>query len=268
MTINDFEAFLRKQNLADNTISAYCRAMRHFFDLHKVINHENLQIHKAHLIDTFKPKTVNLHIQAINKFLSFRKKPHLRLKSVKVLQHPFLENVISNADYNFLKNRLKKEDNRLLYFAVRFLASTGARISELIQFKVEHVDAGFLDVYTKGGKVRRIYIPQALRTEAAQWLQAQARTSGYVFLNRFGQRMTPRGIAQQLKSHAINYGLNEKVVYPHSFRHRYAKNFLDKFNDLALLADLLGHESIETTRTYLRRSSAEQREIVDKTVTW
>jgi integrase/recombinase XerD len=46
------------------------------------------------------------------------------------------------------------------------------------------------------------------------------------------------------------------------------KNFLEKFNDIALPADLMGHESIETTRNYLRRSSLEQQEIVDKVITW
>jgi len=65
-----------------------------------------------------------------------------------------------------------------------------------------------------------------------------------------------------------NDGINEKVVYPHSFRHRYAKNFLEKFNDISLLADLMGHESIETTRIYLRRTASEQRELVDSIVTW
>jgi DNA polymerase-3 subunit alpha (Gram-positive type) len=66
----------------------------------------------------------------------------------------------------------------------------------------------------------------------------------------------------------IKYGLDKKVVYPHSFRHRYAKNFLEKYNDIALLADLMGHESIETTRIYLRKTASEQQEIVDKIVTW
>lgn len=55
---------------------------------------------------------------------------------------------------------------------------------------------------------------------------------------------------------------------PHSFRHRYAKNFLEKYNDIALLADLMGHESIETTRIYLRKTASEQQEIVDTVVTW
>ena len=71
-----------------------------------------------------------------------------------------------------------------------------------------------------------------------------------------------------LKKYAERYGLNTNVVYPHSFRHRYAKNFLERFNDIALLADLMGHESIETTRIYLRRTSSEQQAIVDKVITW
>jgi site-specific recombinase XerD len=87
-------------------------------------------------------------------------------------------------------------------------------------------------------------------------------------LNRFGKRITARGIAQQLKHFAKEYGINTDVVYPHSFRHRFAKNFLDRFNDLALLADLMGHESIETTRIYLRRTATEQQAIVDKIVNW
>ena len=92
--------------------------------------------------------------------------------------------------------------------------------------------------------------------------------SGYLFLNRFGNRITVRGISQQLKNYAHKYGLNPKVVYPHSFRHRFAKNFLEKYNDISLLADLMGHESIETTRIYLRKTASEQQEIVDKIVTW
>ena len=158
--------------------------------------------------------------------------------------------------------------NQEWYFVVRFLAATGARVSELIQIKVEHVQVGYYDIYTKGGKIRRIYIPMKLRMEAEEWLKQTKRASGYLFLNRYGERITTRGISQQLKNYAEKYGLNKKVVYPHSFRHRFAKNFLEKFNDISLLADLMGHESIETTRIYLRRSSTEQQQIVDEVITW
>ena len=76
------------------------------------------------------------------------------------------------------------------------------------------------------------------------------------------------GISGQLKKLAIQYGLDPVVVYPHSFRHRFAKSFLERCNDIAFLADLMGHESIETTRIYLRKTATEQRTIVDKVVTW
>ena len=190
------------------------------------------------------------------------------MKFVKVQQKNFLENVISNADYKFLKTKLKADGYEDWYFVVWFLTATGARISELVQIKAEHVQLGYLDIYSKGGKLRRLYIPKNLRTEAVKWLDKRNITSGYLFLNRFGQRITTRGIAQQLKHFAELYGLNRDVVYPHSFRHRFAKNFLDRFNDIALLADLMGHESIETTRIYLRRTASEQRAIVDKIVNW
>lgn len=154
------------------------------------------------------------------------------------------------------------------YFIVRYLAATGARISELVQIKIEHVHKGYIDIYGKGGKVRRIYIPKALKNETLKWLDETGLDSGYLFLNRFGEKITTRGVAHQLKIFAAEYGMDTKVVYPHSFRHRFAKNFLEKYNDLAFLADLMGHESIETTRIYLRKTANEQQEIVDKIVTW
>ena len=267
MTEN-FKTFLINENMAKNTVSAYCYAVHDYFARHKVLNKKSLLLYKTYLIETFKPKTVNLRVQALNKYLEFEGKSKLRLKSVKVQQRTYLENVISNADYTFLKNRLKKEENKEWYFVVRFLAATGARVSELVQIKVEHVKVGYFDLYTKGGKIRRLFIPKALRKEAEEWLKMNDRESGYLFLNRLGERITTRGISQQLKNYAEKYGLNTKVVYPHSFRHRFAKNFLEKFNDIALLADLMGHESIETTRIYLRRTASEQQEIVDKVVIW
>lgn len=266
--IEKFETYLKQGNMAENTISTYRYAVNDFYSRHKELNKKNLLVYKTYLIEAFKPKTVNLRIQALNKYLEFVNKPRLRLKSVKVQQRSYLENVISNADYIFLKNKLRKENNQEWYFVVRFLAATGARVSELVQIKIEHVDIGYFDIYTKGGKIRRLFIPKKLREEAKTWLASINRESGYLFLNRFGERITTRGIAQQLKNFAEKYGMNSKVIYPHSFRHRFAKNFLEKFNDISLLADLMGHESIETTRIYLRRTALEQQEIVDKVITW
>ena len=154
------------------------------------------------------------------------------------------------------------------YFVIRFLAATGARVSELIQIKVEHVKLGHIDLCSKGGKLRRIYIPKELQNEALSWLAEKQQQSGFIFLNKYGERITTRGISGQLKKLAVKYNINPTVVYPHSFRHRFAKSFLERCNDIAFLADLMGHESIETTRIYLRKTSTEQREIVDTIINW
>lgn len=264
----DFEQFLKKTNLSPNTIESYVWTVKWYESHYGEITEGSLLEYKGFLVEHFKPKTVNARIQGINKYLSFIGKGQLQLKAVKIQQKNFLENVISNADYQFLKRKLKSDGNMEWYFVVWYLAATGARVSELIQIKVEHVTAGYFDLYTKGGKLRRLYIPKKLRVETLKWLEEQHRSSGYLFLNRYGERITTRGISQQLKNYAGKYGLDPKVVYPHSFRHRYAKNFLEKYNDIALLADLMGHESIETTRIYLRRTASEQHALVDKIVTW
>lgn len=263
-----FEDYLQSNNLAVNTIESYLWTVAYFTAHYNQVSTENLLAYKGYLMEKYKPKTVNLRIQALNKYLVYIEHPELSLKAVKIQQKNFLENVISNADYLFLKRQLKQDDNLKWYFVVWYLGATGARVSELVNIKIEHVELGYFDLYSKGGKLRRLYIPRKLRDETLIWLEQDTRKSGYLFLNRYGSRITARGIAQQLKNYADKYGLDKKVVYPHSFRHRYAKNFLEKHNDIALLADLMGHESIETTRIYLRRTSSEQQELVDKIVTW
>ena len=266
--VTKFENHLGKSDLAKNTVTSYVWTVKYFYAKYNEINRKNLLAYKGYLMENFKPQTVNLRLQGINKYLEFIKKDKLKMKFVKVQQKNFLENVISNEDYKFLKRRLKADGYDEWYFVVWFMAATGARVSELLQIKAEHVVAGHLDIYSKGGKLRRLYIPKTLQKEAKTWLEKEGVASGYIFLNRYGERITTRGIAIQLKHFADKYGLKRDVVYPHSFRHRFAKNFLDKFNDIALLADLMGHESIETTRIYLRRTATEQRQIVDKVVTW
>lgn len=268
MMISDFKQFLLRQNLSENTINSYVFTVQHFFTQHEEITKKNLLAYKGFLIEKYKAKTVNLRLQGINKYLEFIKRDKDKLKFVKIQQKSYLENVISNADYTFFKGQLKKDKNFDWYFVVRFLAATGARVSELVQFKAEHVKLGYIDLYTKGGKIRRIYIAKRLQTEALKWLESKQQETGYIFCNRQGTRLTTRGVAHQLKELAIKYKMNPKFIYPHSFRHRFAKNFLEKYNDLALLADLMGHESIETTRIYLRRTSEEQQEIVNKVITW
>ena len=263
-----FERHLRGTNLSENTISSYLFALKQYSEQYGEITQKNLRQYKVWLIETYKPKTVNLRLRAINCYLESINKEKWKLPFVRIQQKAFLENVISEADYEYFKNSLKKDDELFWYFVIRFLAATGARVSELIQIKVEHIRRGHLDLYSKGGKLRRIYIPQALQNEALIWLDSKKQDSGFIFLNKYGERITTRGISGQLKKLASKYGIDTAVIYPHSFRHRFAKSFLERCNDIAFLADLMGHESIETTRIYLRKTATEQREIVDKIIDW
>ena len=266
--IEKFERHLGGTNLSENTKASYLFAVRQYNDQYGEVTQKNLRSYKVWLIENYKPKTVNLRLRAINCYLESVGKEKWKLPFVRVQQKAFLENVISEADYEYFKNCLKRDNEMFWYFVIRFLAATGARVSELIQIKVEHIKLGHLDLYSKGGKLRRIYIPKALQDEALSWLAEKQQESGFIFLNKYGERITTRGISWQLKKLAVRYEIDPVVVYPHSFRHRFAKSFLERCNDIAFLADLMGHESIETTRIYLRKTATEQREIVDKIIDW
>ena len=231
INIEDFERHLRAKNLSGNTVSAYLFAAKQYDEMYGKLSLKNLQSYKVWLIEKYKPSTVNLRLRAINCYLESVEKANWRQPFVRVQQKAFLENVISDADYEYFKTCLKQDDEILWYFVIRFMAATGARVSELIQIKAEHIQLGHLDLYSKGGKLRRIYIPKALREETLSWLANKLQESGFIFLNRYGERITTRGISGQLKKLAARYGIDPSVVYPHSFRHRFAKNFLAKCND-------------------------------------
>ena len=269
MSMEKFKCLLQKEGLSQNTIQAYLCAVSQFLDFCSgQISLKEVMAYKGMLINRYKPSTVNQRIQALNRYLDAIEQPDLKQKFVHLQQKNFLENVISDADYQYLKEQLFADGDENLAMTVWYLGVTGARISELLQIKAEHVHRGYIDLLTKGGKIRRLYIPEHLAKQSNSWLERQHISSGFIFLNQDGKRITASGLSKKLKCCAYKYHLDPKVIHPHSFRHRFAKNFLDKYQDLALLADLMGHESIETTRIYLRRTATEQQILVDKIIYW
>lgn len=292
--LEQFQTYLRKKGVADNTIIAYRTAVRQFYQQASGISVGEFQAYKQYLIHHYRPSTVNTRIYGINQYILFLQRreekifgrkqtnqkdeqegqkklitlDHYQVPAVRRQQKPFLDNIISNEDYMRLRDGLYQDENWFWYFIVRFLAATGARVSELVQIKAEHLRLGYMDLYSKGGKIRRIYFPDSLYTEGLEWLKSKGTAAGFIFLNQQGKQITPRGINRQLKRLARRYHIDPDTVYPHSFRHLYAKNFLAKFNDITLLADPLGHESIETTKIYLTQTSREQKELLDRLVTW
>lgn len=275
--LREFEMYLKKKNLTANTSTAYRIALRGYLESQQVPSVENFQTYRTHLIERYLTSTANQRIHALNHFLRFLEDrypdqyPQLkgfRLKAQKKSRPSFQDLVISNEDCLVLQEHLKDDGQFFWYFAVRFLVTTGVRVSELTKIKIEHLTCGYLDLYSKGGKIRRIYITDSLCHEALEWCHSLGRSSGFIFSKHEGIPVTTRGIHFQLTHFAQRYGIDPTTAYPHSFRHRFAKNFLCKSGDIALLADLLGHESIETTRIYLTSSSKEQQALLDELVTW
>lgn len=299
--IKEFRIYLEKLGRAGHTIKSYSCSVHLFFSLYDNLTVQNLKSYRAYLIEHFEINTVNTRIYGLNQYLSFLDKNGListefieesafsgespdpfrpnsfkisrsdhiyKMQPVKKQKKTYLDTVISQKDYEHLKNGLKNDNNMYWYFVVRFLGATGARISELLQIKIEDLNMGYLDLYSKGGKIRRLYFPRTLCGEALPWFKEQNIKSGFIFLNQKGNLISSRGIELQLKHLAIRYHIDPSTVYPHSFRHRFAKNFLAKFNDISLLSDLMGHDSIETTRIYLTRSSQEQKELLDQIIVW
>lgn len=275
--LEKFQRYLKKKNQSENTITAYLIGVKYFYSLYQELTVTNIKAYREFLLASYQPATANQRIHAMNMYLRFIESQYCeqyselksyRLNSVKMPRNSFKDTIITNEDCRLLEEKLLEEHQDFWYYVVRFLVTTGARVSELTQIKVEHLTCGYLDLYSKGGKSRRIYITDTLCEEASAWCHSRGQHSGFLFTNKNGQTVTARGIHSQLKHFAVRYGINPDSVYPHSFRHRFAKNFLARNGDIALLADLMGHESIETTRIYLTKSSREQQELLEEIVTW
>lgn len=262
-----FTTYLREKGYAENTISSYEFAISQLIDKASPLTNQSLLNHKEWLVSSFAPKTANNRIGAINIYLDFIAFNGMRLKGVRIQQKPFLDNVISNEQYTSMRDGLKRDEDWFWYYIVRYLGCTGARVSELRQFRLKHAIDGYMDIISKGQKLRRVWIPATLCQETADW-KFGCDPGALLFHGKGENAISTRGIALGLKRAAIRYGVDSSVVYPHSFRHLFAKNFIERNPDIALLADLMGHESIETTRIYLRRTANEQRAAVDEAIDW
>ena len=171
-----FERHLHRRGYSTNTVTSYVFAARQLCERIDALSDEALLMHKDWLIGTYAAKTVNNRLIAINAYLDFMGYEGIRLAGVKIQQKPFLDNVVSNGQYEAMKAQLEHEGDLFWFFIIRFLACTGARVSELRRFTVEHVKSGHMDIVSKGNKLRRIYLPAILQHDALMWLESEDRT--------------------------------------------------------------------------------------------
>lgn len=237
-----------------------------FFGYAEKFTNENAKRYVQTLVEKGnKPATICLRITALRRYAGDHNIA-ISIKAPKIKKQLSLENIPSEAEYRRLLDYLRGKSLRD-YIMVFALATTGARVSELIQFKIEDILNGEVVLRGKGNKYRRFFFVKSLQDEVRK-LVAQSHESGYLFKSRYGDVITTRGVAEKLKRHGLKCKIDPKKMHPHAFRHFFAKQYLKKNKDIVALADLLGHGGLDTTRIYLQRTNEEQRRDFQRNVTW
>lgn len=264
----EYRRYLYESGRAENTVRSYSSVISGFLSEYGCLSTTNLLNYRQDLLASCKASTVNQRMNAMNSYMKFEDSDISNNCLIKIKKSTCIDNVITNEEFDLLKTNLLKDKKYKLYFLVRYMASTGMRISEVLTLTVDDIRRGYLNIQSKGNKERRVYIPSALSQETMYWLIEGNVYGGFIFRNKQGKRLGSSGARYLIKHYGMKYGIEESHLHPHAFRHRFALNFMEVHKDISLLSDLLGHESIETTRIYLKKTADEQRRLIDAIVNW
>ena len=208
---------------------------------------------------------MNAKICAINGLLRFQGMDDCVLSLLRVqaasFRHPGRD--LSQEEYKRLQNAAALDPKQHVGYLLETIASTGIRVSEVRFITVEAVRAGMAEISNKG-KIRTILLPGQLCTRLRNYIRTQNLQSGPVFRNSSGDPLTRFQIWADLKTLAKKAGVEASKVFPHNLRHLFAKTFYQVTRDIAHLADLLGHTSIQTTRIYVTTTALEQIRLLDQ----
>ena len=265
----------RLNELSDNTLEQYRNAINKFIN-YLSINNINY-ISKNNMIDYKKYlnqisesyNSKNLWIVVINKYLKYLHYDNLCLKQIKVQQKYYNYDNMSYADYKRLLRISKKNNFIKDYYIMKTLAMTGIRVSELRFFTVENLkrqNDNVLHIYNKK-KERDIPLRDDLARDLRKYCRENKIKSGPIFysLKMENKMIHPSTIWRHMKKIAGMAKVKLKVVHPHSFRHLFADIFLETYPDnIVMLADLLGHSSLETTRLYTRKTLKQKQKMLSK----
>lgn len=212
----------------------------------------------------YKTSSINSFLVAANRFFEYLKWYDLRVKTCKVQQQVFTpENKdLTKEEYEKLVNTAKRLGKTRIYMILQTICATGIRVSELTSFTVSSVKKGVAEIYNKG-KERQILLPKDLQFMLLKYIKTLGIKNGPVFRTSTGKAVDRTNIWREMKKLCKEAGVEEEKVFPHNLRHLFAKTFYEIDKDIAKLADVLGHSSIDTTRIYMRTSSDEHRKQLD-----
>lgn len=267
--LREFITELKYAEKSPNTLKKYeCNILVFigFLSGEKIITKDDVLSFKQTLIELkFKTSTINSYIIAVNKYLKWLGCGELVVKQLKQQRKGSLEEVISLIDYKRML-RFAKALNRMdIYFIMKILVMTGIRISELRFFTVESLKTNYILVTNKG-KERSIILRQDLVRELRKYCRENNIKTGYIFPGQAkGKMIHESTIWRNMQKIAGSAKIKKIKIHAHSFRHLFAKLFLEEYpNNITELADILGHNSLETTRIYTRTTNAEKRSKMER----
>lgn len=269
--LDDWILEQKYQEYSKNTLQQYKANVKKFIDWladGEVITKETTMNYKEYLYNLEpKPSTnsINTWIVELNKFLKFINQNDLTIHKIKQQVKTSNNDVLSITDYKRLLRISKRLNMTQLYFIMKILAMTGIRISELKYFTTESIKGNEIQAFNKG-KERTIILRQDLARDLRKYVRENKIKDGYLFKGEIeGKMPVPSTIWRQMKKVAGIARVKKKKVHAHSFRHLFAQVFLNEYSsNITELADILGHNSLETTRLYTRTSNSQKREKLEK----
>lgn len=265
--IKNFENYLYEEEKSDNTIEKYMRDIRFFCEWlgDKELDKSVVLTYKKELCGKYMPASVNSILASLNALFMFMNWYDLKVKTLKIQRRIFAdkEKELTKAEYERLLTAAKNKKNERLYYLMQTIGSTGLRISELKYVTVEAIKLGQAIINCKG-KIRQVFLPKQLCKMLKAYIKVQSIRSGSIFVTRTGKPLDRHAIWKMLKSLCESANVARSKVFPHNFRHLFAKTFYSLQKDIVRLADILGHSSVETTRIYTMESGTEHIKLIQK----
>lgn len=264
--VEPYATYLRREERSYSTIEQYKKSIWGFLSWakEKGLAKATLIAYKEKLQEECQASSVNTKLAAINGFLVFCGKGDMKVKQLKIQKPAYSsrEQELTREEYNRLIRAAERKKNEKLSLILQTICGTGIRVSELAFITAEAVWLGEAAIHMKR-KNRKVLLPDKLCRILRGYLKENDITSGPVFVTRSGRPLDRSNIWKMMKKLCADAQVEPGKVFPHNLRHLFARCFYSVDKDLAKLADILGHSSINTTRIYIISSGVEHRKCMD-----
>lgn len=262
-----FKNHLKNEEKSDATIEKYVHDIAVFAAWlgREIPCKEKVIQYKESLIAHYKTASVNSILSSLNMFFEYADWHKMKVKTLKLQRQIFTDKSkeLTKAEYDKLLTAAKDKKNEKLYYLMQTIASTGLRVSEIKYITCEAIRYGQAIINCKG-KIRQVFLPKRLCKMLKKYAVNQKIKSGSIFTTRTGMPLDRSNIWKMLKKLCESAGVSKEKVFPHNFRHLFARTYYSLQKDIVRLADILGHSNINTTRIYTIESGDEHMKQLQK----